>query len=117
MIFWGWVALLLLLALLWVGYALLRIAPDATNYQESRVARNVALYRTRLAASEGDLAEEMVTPEEHAALANELARQLLADVDSLGRSRVCTRICDHLWGTARSMPLTRRSHWTLMAPW
>ncbi len=86
MIFWGWVALLLLLALLWVGYALLRIAPDATNYQESRVARNVALYRTRLAASEGDLAEEMVTPEEHAALANELARQLLADVDSLGRS-------------------------------
>ena len=103
MIFWGWVALLLLLALLWVGYALLRIAPDATNYQESRVARNVALYRTRLAASEGDLAEEMVTPEEHAALANAAACAACHGPDgkgnqALGAPNLTDKIWLHGWG-------------------
>ena len=72
-----------LIVTLFVAWLLMRRVPETADPQHLRIARNVALYRQRLAKLDDELAGELLDQDEYDELKTELARQLLHDVDRL----------------------------------
>jgi len=89
--FWLVVALFVVLAMAIIALPLRRSAGQLTQSDEITLRENVLLYRERIADLDADRTRGAIDDNQHATLADELARTLLADAAAVSRRQQTER--------------------------
>ncbi len=81
--FWISISAILALSVLLLLFIIKRRSPLPVDLHQQRIARNVQLYRQRLAHLDADLQQGEMSQDVYASLTNDLSRNLLSDIDQL----------------------------------